>query len=71
MFFKNIGKIEWYQTLTQGVNMQAWEWISDFIPHYITMYTMDTISYPCWDQGESILVKGSQKKHDENFKHGI
>ena len=30
------------------------EWISNFISHFI----MEIITYPCWDQNQSILVKG-------------
>ena len=28
-----------------GVNVEVWEWISNFIPHF----TGHGISYPCWD----------------------
>ena len=28
-----------------GYTVEVWEWISNFIPHFI----MDVIIYPCWD----------------------
>ena len=28
-----------------GAAVEVWEWISNFIPHFI----MDVITYPCWD----------------------
>ena len=28
-----------------GCNVEAWEWISNLIPHFI----MDAITYLCWD----------------------
>ena len=28
-----------------GCTVEVWEWISNFIPHFI----MDMITYPCWD----------------------
>ena len=28
-----------------GATFEGWEWISNFIPHYV----MDVISYSCWD----------------------
>ena len=28
-----------------GCTVDVWEWISNFIPHFI----MDVITYPCWD----------------------
>ena len=28
-----------------GVTVGVWEWIINFIPHF----TMDAITYPCWD----------------------
>ena len=28
-----------------GTTVEVWEWISNFIPHFI----MDIIAYPCWD----------------------
>ena len=28
-----------------GATVEVWEWISNFIPHFI----MDMIAYPCWD----------------------
>ena len=28
-----------------GTTVEVWEWISNFIPHFI----MDVITYPCWD----------------------
>ena len=35
-------------------NITLW-WISNFIPHII----MDAITHPCWDQSQSMLVKGA------------
>ena len=29
-----------------GSTVEVWEWLSNWIPHYI----MDVITYPCWDQ---------------------
>ena len=28
-----------------STTIEVWEWISNFIPHFIT----DVITYPCWD----------------------
>ena len=28
-----------------GATIEVWEWISNFIPHFI----MDVIIHPCWD----------------------
>ena len=28
-----------------GADIEDWEWISNFNPHFI----IDTIIYPCWD----------------------
>ena len=35
-----------------GCTVEAWEWISNFIPHFI----VDVITYPCWDESWSMLV---------------
>ena len=37
-----------------GATVEVWEWISYFIPHF----TEYVITYPCWDQSESMSVKG-------------
>ena len=37
-----------------GVTFAVWECISNFIPHF----TIDAITYPCWDQLLTILVNG-------------
>ena len=39
--------------------VEVWKWISNFIPHY----TMDIITYPCWDLSQSMLVKGATGQH--------
>ena len=33
-----------------GRCVEYWEWISNFIPHFI----MDVITYPCWDSNQSM-----------------
>ena len=38
-----------------GATVEVWEWISNFIPHY----TVYVITYPYWDQSQSMLVKGA------------
>ena len=38
-----------------GCAVEVWEWISNLIWHLI----MDVITYPCWDQNQSLLVKGA------------
>ena len=38
-----------------GCTVEILELISNFIPHLI----MDMITYPCWDQNYSMLVKGA------------
>ena len=38
-----------------GWTVEVWEWINDFIPHFIG----HVITYPCWDEIESISVKGA------------
>ena len=38
-----------------GVAIDVWEWISNFIPHFI----MDVITYSCWELNQSMLVKGA------------
>ena len=65
--FKIIDKIIWQHFLSStlipiwinnhmsskmGVN---WEWISNFIPHFI----MHIITYPCWDWSWPMLIKGA------------
>ena len=37
-----------------GATVEIWEWMINFIPHYI----MDVFTPPCWDLGWSKLVKG-------------
>ena len=32
--------------------LQRWEWIRNFIPHFI----MDVLTYSCWDKSQSMLV---------------
>ena len=36
-----------------GYTVEVWEWISDFIPHFM----MDIIIYPCWDNSWTIYVR--------------
>ena len=38
-----------------GATLEVWEWVSNFIPHFI----MGLITYPCWDLSWSMLVKGA------------
>ena len=38
-----------------GVTVEVWKWISNFIPYFI----MDVITYPCLNQSWSMLVKGT------------
>ena len=39
---------------TSTVQLEVWEWISNFIPHFV----MVIIAYPCWDLSLFLLVKG-------------
>ena len=43
-----------------GFSVEVWEWIKNFIPHFI----IDVITYPCWDQSKSVLEKGTLKHKD-------
>ena len=36
-----------------GCTAEVWEWIYNFIPHFI----MDIITYPCWNENSSISLK--------------
>ena len=38
-----------------GCTVEVWEWIGNFIPHFI----MGVITYPFWDSSQSMLVKGA------------
>ena len=38
-----------------GVTLEVWEWISNFIPCFI----MDVIMCPCWDWSQTMVVKGA------------
>ena len=40
-----------------GSTVEVWEWISNFITHFI----MDVITYPCLDSSLSMLVKGAHE----------
>ena len=37
-----------------GCTIELWEWISNFIPHFV----MGMITYPCWDLSSTIWLKG-------------
>ena len=37
-----------------GCIVEVWEWISDFIPYF----REHMLCYSCWNQGQSMLVKG-------------
>ena len=39
-----------------GVTVEVWEWINNFIPHFI----MDVITHPCWDY---MLIHVSKEGH--------
>ena len=38
-----------------SATVEVREWFSNFIPHFL----MDVITYPCWNQCYSMLVKGA------------
>ena len=38
-----------------GYTAEVWEWKNNFIPHFI----MDVLTYSCWDQSQSMLMKGT------------
>ena len=38
-----------------GAIVEIWEWISDFVPHFI----VNVVTYPWWNYSESVLVKGA------------
>ena len=40
-----------------GAAVEVWGCISNFIPHFI----IHVITYPCWDQSYSMLVKGAPR----------
>ena len=42
-----------------GCIIEVWEWISNFIPHFI----MDIITYPCWDWSNNMLAKSDPGHH--------
>ena len=42
-----------------GCTVEVWELISYFIPHFV----MDAVIYPCWDQSETVLVKGAPGRY--------
>ena len=48
-YWRNFG--QWY-----GINVEIWEWISNFILHM----TRHVITYPRWEQSKSMFVKGPQ-----------
>ena len=39
----------------QDCAIEVWEWICNLVPYFI----MDGNTYPCWDQSQSILIKGA------------
>ena len=39
-----------------GAAVEIWEWISNFIQHYI----MDVITLACWDLSWPVLIKGAK-----------
>ena len=50
-----------------GCTVGVWEWISNFIPHFI----MDVITYPClgWSQTMLVKVMGSIAGYQTATKH--
>ena len=38
-----------------GSTVEVWEWISNFIPHFIG----HVVTYPCWAKSQTLLVKGA------------
>ena len=46
--YLSIPKLQW-------CNCEVWEWISNFIPHFIS----GIITYPCWVLSWTMLVKGA------------
>ena len=40
---------------SNSVTVEVWEWISNFIPHFIG----HSITYACWDYSSTMLVKGA------------
>ena len=43
-----------------GITVEVWEWISNFIPYFM----MDVITYPCWDLSKTMSVKGAPEFHN-------
>ena len=39
---------------SKGCNIEIWEWINNFFPHFTGL----VITYPCWDWSWSMSVKG-------------
>ena len=60
-------EITYQFTKFNGSTIEVWEWISNFIPHF----TMDVITYPCWDQTKTMLIKGTpgDKSHPSHVLH--
>ena len=46
-----------------GATVEVWEWISNFIPHFIT--------YPCWDSSKTMLIKGVPGLKAARYGFGI
>ena len=67
----------WYEITNQfpnsnGCTVEVWEWISNSIPHFI----MAVITYRCWDQNWSMLVKGASPggwvwAHLQQYAHNL
>ena len=52
---------------SNGCTVEVWEWISNFISHFI----MDVITYRCWDDSLSKLVKGTRPKWVNEIKGSL
>ena len=48
---------------SNGCTVKVWEWISDFILHFM----MDVINYSCCDWRYSVLVKGGPVRNVETW----
>ena len=53
-----MGEITYPFSNCNGCTIEVWEWIRNFISNFTI--NVITITYPCWDYSETILVKGAQ-----------
>ena len=49
---------------TSTVTVEVWECISNFIVHVL----IDVITYSCWDQSQTMLVKGAPGGETGTFR---